>query len=117
MPTNLVLAVASSTQRILETGLEAWVGRRADLAKRLREGLNNLGLGPVAPAGFEANLVTAAWADDPNKIIGYLLQNGIQISAGLEPTTGKVIRIGLMGATATDDMVDKVLGLVTDSLS
>lgn len=117
MPTNLVLALSSSTQRILEVGLEAWVGRRADLAKRLREGLNNLGLGPVAPPGFEANLVTAAWSDDPNKIIGHLLANGIQISAGLEPTTGKVIRIGLMGATATDEMVDKVLGLVTDALA
>lgn len=116
MPTNPVLAVSSSVQRILEAGLEAWVGRRADLAKRLREGLSDLGLGPVAPAGFEANLVTAAWADDPNKIIGYLLENGIQVSAGLEPTTGKVIRVGLMGATATDEMVDKVLGLVGDSL-
>jgi alanine-glyoxylate transaminase/serine-glyoxylate transaminase/serine-pyruvate transaminase len=117
MPTNLVLAVASSTKRILETGLEAWVGRRADLAKRLREGLNNLGLAPVAPPGFEANLVTASWSDDPNKIIGYLLQNGIQISAGLEPTTGKVIRVGLMGATATDEMVDKLLGLVGQALN
>ena len=116
MPTNLVMALSSSTQRILEVGLEAWVGRRADLAKRLREGLNNLGLGPVAPAGFEANLVTAAWADNPNKIIGHLLDNGIQISAGLEPTTGKVIRIGLMGRTANDEMVERVLGLVAAAL-
>ena len=117
MPTNPVLAVSSSIQRILEVGLESWVGRRADLAKRLREGLNDLGLDPVAPPGFEANLVTAAWADDPNRIIGYLLEHGIQVSAGLEPTTGKVIRVGLMGATATDEMVDKVLRLVGDSLS
>lgn len=116
MPTNLVLALASSVQRIAEIGLEAWVGRRAELAKRLREGLNGLGLAPVAPAGFEANLVTAAWATDANKIIGYLLEHGIQISGGLEPTTGKVIRIGLMGRTASDEMVDKVLGLVADSL-
>ena len=117
MPTNLFLALASSLQRIQEAGLEAWVGRRADLAKRLREGLNELGLGPVAPAGLEANLVTAAWSDDPNKIIGHLLANGIQISAGLEPTAGKCIRIGLMGGTATDDMVDKVLGLVSEALT
>lgn len=116
MPTNLVLALASSVQRIAEIGLEAWVGRRAELAKRLREGLNGLGLAPVAPAGFEANLVTAAWATDANKIIDYLLEHGIQISGGLEPTTGKAIRIGLMGRTASDEMVDKVLGLVADSL-
>jgi aspartate aminotransferase-like enzyme len=116
MPTNLFLALASSMQRIQEAGLEAWVGRRADLAKRLREGLNELGLPPVAPAGFESNLVTAAWSDDPNKIIGHLLTNGIQISGGLEPTVGKAIRIGLMGATATDEMVERVLGLVAAAI-
>lgn len=114
MPTNLFLALASSLQRIQEAGLEAWVGRRADLAKLLREGLNELGLPPVAPAGFESNLVTAAWSDDPNKIIGHLLENGIQISGGLEPTAGKAIRIGLMGRTASDEMVERVLGLVAD---
>ncbi len=117
MPTNLVLALASSMQRIQESGLEAWVGRRADLAKRLREGLNDMGLGPVAPAGYESNLVTAAWAEDPAHIIGYLLENGIQISAGLDATLGKVIRIGLMGANATDEMVDRCLGLVAQALS
>lgn len=117
MPTSLFLALASSMQRIQEVGLEAWVGRRADLAKRLRAGLNDLGLGPVAPAGYEANLVTAAWADDAGKIIGYLLEHGIQISAGLVPTEGKAIRIGLMGASATDEMVDRLLGLVGESLS
>jgi alanine-glyoxylate transaminase/serine-glyoxylate transaminase/serine-pyruvate transaminase len=117
MPTNLVLALASSVQRIQETGLEAWVGARGDLAKRLREGLNELGLAPVAPAGFEANLVTAAWSDDPNKVIGHLLENGIQISGGLEPTAGKAIRIGLMGRNATTEMVDKALGLIAESLN
>jgi alanine-glyoxylate transaminase/serine-glyoxylate transaminase/serine-pyruvate transaminase len=116
MPTNFVLALASSMQRIQESGLEAWVGRRADLAKRLREGLSDLGLGPVAPAGYESNLVTAAWADDPALIIGYLLDNGIQISAGLDATLGKVIRIGLMGANATDEMVDRCLGLIAEAL-
>lgn len=116
MPTNLVLALASSMQRIQEVGLEAWVGRRADLAKTLREGLNELGLGPVAPAGYEANLVTAAWADDPGQIIGHLLDNGIQISAGLDATLGKVIRIGLMGVNATEEMVDRCLTLVAEAL-
>jgi alanine-glyoxylate transaminase / serine-glyoxylate transaminase / serine-pyruvate transaminase len=64
MPTNLVLALMSSVRRIQEGGLEAWVARRADLAKRCREGLRDLGLRPVPQAGSEANLVVAAWADD-----------------------------------------------------
>lgn len=109
MPTNLFLALASSVSRILDEGLEAWVGRRASLAKRLREGLNDFGLPPVAPPGYEANLVTAAWADDPTTIIEHLLSVGIMISGGLTPTAGKAIRIGLMGRTASDEMVDRVL--------
>lgn len=117
MPTNLFLALASSVQRILDEGLEAWVGRRGALAKSLREGLNELGLPPVAPAGYESNLVTAAWADDPNKIIEHLLSVGIMISGGLTPTVGKAIRIGLMGRTASDEMVERVLAEVKKVLA
>jgi alanine-glyoxylate transaminase / serine-glyoxylate transaminase / serine-pyruvate transaminase len=110
MPTNLVLALATSLKRIMDFGLEDWVSRRAELAKRCREGLRNLGLEPVPQAGVEANLIVAAWADDPAAIQRYLLaETGIMISGGLTPTLGKAIRIGLMGGTATEEMVDRVL--------
>ena len=109
MPTNLVLALASSVARMAEAGIESWVARRAELAKRCREGLRELGLEPVPHAGAEANLVVAAWADDPASIQKYLLSQGIMISGGLEPTMGRAIRVGLMGRTATEDMVDRVL--------
>jgi len=33
----------------------------------------------------------------------------VMISGGLTPTTGKVIRVGLMGRTATHAMVDRLL--------
>lgn len=116
MPTSLVLVLASSVKRIQEVGLEAWVARRADLAKRCREGLRDLGLEPIPQAGYEANLVVAAWADDPMKIMGHLLDNGIMISGGLDPTHGKAIRVGLMGETATEEMVDKVLKLISEAV-
>lgn len=116
MPTNLVLALLSSMQRILELGIEAVVAARADLAKRCREGLHNLGLEPVPHAGAEANLVVAAWADDPTAIQKHLLRNGIMISGGLAPTHGKAIRVGLMGRTATAEMVDRVLDGVAEAL-
>ena len=117
MPTNLFLALASSIERIAEAGLEAWVAARADLAKRCREGLRDLGLGPVPAAGAEANLVVAAWAEDPAAIQKHLLANGLMISGGLTPTMGKAIRVGLMGRTATPEMVDRVLGLVGEAIS
>jgi alanine-glyoxylate transaminase/serine-glyoxylate transaminase/serine-pyruvate transaminase len=118
MPTSLFLALASSIMRIEEKGIEAWVAARADLAKRCREGLRNLGLEPVAQAGHEANLVVAMWADDPLPIMKHLLETtGIMISGGLVPTHGKAIRVGLMGRTANESMVDRVVEGVGQALA
>jgi alanine-glyoxylate transaminase/serine-glyoxylate transaminase/serine-pyruvate transaminase len=117
MPTNLVLALASSMRRIQEEGLEAWVERRARLAKKCRDGLAALGLEQIPQAGAEANLVVAAWADDPAAIQKHLLENGLMISGGLTPTAGKAIRVGLMGRTATEEMVDRVLTLVGEAVA
>ena len=117
-PSTLLLPLYASVRRILETGVQTWVERRADLAKRCREGLRSLGLEPVPQAGAEANLVVAAWADDPATIQKHLLDNaGIMISGGLDPTAGKAIRVGLMGATATPEMVDRVVGGVEAALA
>ena len=117
MPTNLVLALNSSLRRILEIGIDSWVAARAELAKRCREGLRDLGLDPVPHAGSEANLVVAAWCDDPAPVQKYLLEEeGIMISGGLTPTMGKAIRIGLMGRTASPEMVDRVLSGVKIAL-
>ncbi|MCA1705768.1 MAG: hypothetical protein LC808_21890, partial [Actinobacteria bacterium] len=88
----------------------------AQLAKKCRDGLRSLGLEPVPHEGVEANLVVAAWADGPAPIQRHLLEHGIMISGGLEPTQGKAIRIGLMGRTASDEMVDRVLKLIGDAL-
>ncbi|MPZ70750.1 MAG: aminotransferase class V-fold PLP-dependent enzyme [Actinobacteria bacterium] len=117
MPTNLTLALGSSMARILEEGLETWIDRRHALAMRCREGLAALGLEPIPARGFGANLVVAHWADDPALIQKHLLAKGIMISGGLDPTMGKAIRVGLMGRTATDAMVDRMLDGVKEALS
>jgi alanine-glyoxylate transaminase / serine-glyoxylate transaminase / serine-pyruvate transaminase len=117
MPTNLVLALNASLRRILEIGIDSWVGGRSELAKRCREGLRDLGLEPVPHPGSEANLVVAAWCDDPLPILKHLLEEeGIMISGGLTPTMGKAIRVGLMGRTATAEMVDRVVAGVRAAL-
>ena len=116
MPTNIVLALASSVKRITDFGGHEWIERRAALAKRCREGLAALGLLPVPSPGAEANLIVVAWADDPSTIQEHLFKEGIMIGGGLGPTAGKAIRIGLMGKSATEDMVDKALGFVGDIL-
>ncbi|MBA3291083.1 MAG: hypothetical protein H0U17_06265, partial [Actinobacteria bacterium] len=82
---------------------------------RCREGFVELGFTPVAAEGYEANLVVAMWADDPLPIVGHLLTNhSIMISGGLPPLQGKSLRVGLMGRTATDAMVERVLAGVAE---
>lgn len=109
VPTSLFLALASSLDRIMSTGLEKVVQKRADLAAYLRQGLVDLGLTIVPEKGHEANLVVAAYAEDSTSIVKHLLDQGIMISGGLVPLRGKTIRVGLMGKTATREMVDRVL--------
>ena len=76
-----------------------------------------LGLEPIPQEGYGSNLVIAHWADDPARIQKHLLANGIMISGGLDPTMGKAIRVGLMGRTATDAMVDRMLAGVKEALT
>jgi len=109
MPTNLVLALGSALQRILADGIDAYVGRRAALAERSREGLQKAGLEPVPQPGTGANLVVAMYADDPPAIQKHLAGRGIMIAGGLAPLAGRSIRIGLLGRTANEQMVDKLL--------
>jgi hypothetical protein len=109
MPPPLVLALASSLRRIMDTGLEKWIDARAALARGCREGLRDLGFAPVPQPGVESNMVVAFWAEDAPAIQRHVLVQGIQISGGLAPLAGRTLRIGLMGRTATEAMVGRVL--------
>lgn len=112
MPTNLVLALRASLEHIVAGGLEALIQRRAALARRCREGLARLGLQPVPRPGAESSLIVAAYAQEPAALLRRLLEHGIMISGGLPPLAGRIIRVGLMGRTATEEQVDRVLAVL-----
>jgi alanine-glyoxylate transaminase/serine-glyoxylate transaminase/serine-pyruvate transaminase len=114
MPTNLLVALLVGAERILEEGVEHVVRRRADLARRCRSGLADLGFELVPAEGHEANLVVAAWADDPSAVAERVAREaGITIARGLGPTEGRAIRIGLVGRFATDTSVDRLLAALS----
>lgn len=116
MPTNLVLALASSLKRILAVGNVEWIAERAELASYCRESLGDIGLKPVPQPGVEANLVVAAWASEPAKILSHVLSKGIMISGGLGPTHDKAIRIGLMGRNGTREMIDRLIAEISTAI-
>lgn len=112
MPSNLVLALYSSVRRMLDVGMTEWIARRARLAASLRAGLVDLGFDPVPGEDVQSNMVLAVHAEDPASIMRAVLDDGIQISGGLDPLAGRALRIGLMGRTATPEMVDRILDLI-----
>ncbi len=114
MPTTALIALLTRVHELNRIGIAEWVRRRAALAGRCRRGLSDLGLRPVADAEHQANLVVAAWVDDPDAIAERVLRRaGIMIARGLGPTDGKAIRVGLIGRNATDEMVDRLLAAVS----
>lgn len=113
MPTQTFLALASSMKRIKGHGVAAWIEARSALAAMCRDGLASLGLPPVPVDGSGANLVVAAWSDDPARLQKHLLAEGLMISGGLGPTHDKAIRVGLMGRTATEGSVARLLDVLS----
>jgi alanine-glyoxylate transaminase/serine-glyoxylate transaminase/serine-pyruvate transaminase len=117
MPTTALMALHARVREILRVGLADWVGRRAALSARCRAGLAELGLHPVAAAGYQANLVVAAWAEDPDRLADRVLrQAGIMVGRGLGPTEGRAIRVGLVGRNATEEMLDRLLYSLSEAV-
>lgn len=130
MPTTVLIALLHSARGILaeaedagdagdadgsdgpadaKGGMAARVRRRSRLAGRCREVLAEAGLRPVAAAGHQANLVVAAWADRPEELADHIERaTEIMIAQGLGPTGGRAIRVGLVGRTATESMVERL---------
>lgn len=110
MPTTALVAVLAGARRILAAGAGPWVAGRAALAERCREGLADLGYPPVPAPGCGANLVVAAWCDDPAAVAARVADRaGVVIGRGLGPTQGRAVRVGLMGAAGTEEAVGRVL--------
>ncbi|XP_045415864.1 serine--pyruvate aminotransferase [Lemur catta] len=60
----------------------------------------------AVPAGYD-------WRD----IVNYVMDHfGIEITGGLGPSTGKVLRIGLLGCNASRDSVDRVMEALKEAL-
>ncbi|MFP5223992.1 MAG: pyridoxal-phosphate-dependent aminotransferase family protein [Actinomycetota bacterium] len=117
MPANIVKATRSSVERILAQGLGATIEAKHALAAKVRAGLDELGLRPVARADAQAGMIVAAYAEEANRIVGGVLERGIMIAGGLAPLAGRAIRVGVMGKTANEEMVEATLAAIRETLA
>ena len=112
-PVNALYGLHEGLRRLENEGLDAAWSRHAGAHARLADGLQALGLDFVVDAPHRLPQLNAVWVpegiDDAATRAALLTDHGIEIGAGLGPFAGKVWRIGLMGETAREENVDRVL--------
>jgi alanine-glyoxylate transaminase/serine-glyoxylate transaminase/serine-pyruvate transaminase len=103
-PINLVYALHEALTIVDEEGLETRWARHARAHEALRDALGELGLERLAPVGEALHPLLAVrvpdGVDEASVRVPLLLEDGIEISGGLGPLTGKAWRIGVMGEGA-----------------
>ena len=119
-PINMMYALHEGLVMVEEEGLEARFARHAEVGKRLQDELQERGFTLFAEEGHRLPQLTSAalpgGADEAPLRKVLLNRYDIEVGGGLGPAKGKIWRIGLMGAGATNESVDRLLAAV-DALS
>ena len=119
-PINMMYALYQSLLDVVEEGLEEVLKRHDNVHRLLVEGLGNLGLDMLVDSKSRLpslNAVKIPEGVDDLFIRNSLLKNyDIEIGGGLGPFAGKVWRIGLMGYSAKEENVHKLLKALNDLL-
>jgi alanine-glyoxylate transaminase/serine-glyoxylate transaminase/serine-pyruvate transaminase len=120
MPTSVIVALRKAVDLALKEGLPNRYKRHANAAAQLRDGLNGLGLQLFTDQRFFSNTVSVAkvrpaWSASLRKRL--LEKHDIMIADGLEALSGKIIRIGHMGTSATPKAISTVIDALSESLA
>jgi alanine-glyoxylate transaminase/serine-glyoxylate transaminase/serine-pyruvate transaminase len=116
----LVFAVGEALAEVEDEGLESRWSRHEQVHDAFAARLATQGLSLLPPAGerlWSLNTVRVAEGVDDAAVRRQLLErDAIEIGAGLGPLAGKIFRIGLMGAGATLENVDRVSSALARAL-
>ena len=117
-PINMTYALHEALVMVMEEGLDARWGRHAEMHRRLRAGLERMGISYLPKRSLHTLncLQIPAGADDAGVRRRLLEEYGIEIGSGLGPMAGKAWRIGLMGHGSTVRNVDLVLAALRQVL-
>jgi alanine-glyoxylate transaminase/serine-glyoxylate transaminase/serine-pyruvate transaminase len=117
---SLVYAFHEAMVAIEEEGLEARWARHARVHQTFAAGLARLGMSLLPPP--DERLMTLNTVRIPDGVNDAAVRTAlrdrfsIEIGAGMGPLAGKIWRVGLMGASATDAHVLTLLGALKNSL-
>ena len=119
-PVNMNFAIREGLRLIANEGLENVWNRHNSNAKKLWNGLENLGLELHVSKNYRLPTLTTVKIPpsvDGDGFRNHLLRKfGIEIGNGLGELSGKVWRIGLMGFNSSEENVDRLLNLFDTEL-
>lgn len=117
-PSNLGYALLEGLRELGEEGLEARFERHQTQHRRLRAGLEKLGLSYIPERSLpHLNAVRIPPGVDDLQVRRRLLaEHNIEIGAGLGPFKGQAWRIGIMGASCRQENVDALLAALDQIL-
>ena len=119
MPTSVIVALRKAVDLALREGLKKRYDRHARAAAQLRGGLEGMGLEIFTEKRFYSNTVSVArvlpaWSASLRRML--LEKHDVMIADGLESLSGKIIRIGHMGTSATPEAIATTVNALSDSL-
>uniref|UniRef100_A0A8C7IEB4 Alanine--glyoxylate aminotransferase n=1 Tax=Oncorhynchus kisutch TaxID=8019 RepID=A0A8C7IEB4_ONCKI len=120
-PVSAFYSLRESLAILAEQGLENSWRRHKEVAEYFHEGLENMGL-KLFVKDKNARLPTVTTIVAPpgydwKEITSYIMKNhNLEISGGLGPSVGQVLRVGLMGGNSSKASVDMVLEALRDAL-
>ena len=119
-PINMMYALYQSLLDVMEEGVENAINRHDEVHKFLVEGLEDLGLEMLVDEDSRLPALNAIKI--PENIDDLLIRSSllndydIEIGGGLGPFAGKVWRVGLMGYSAKEENVNRLLKALKDLL-
>jgi alanine-glyoxylate transaminase/serine-glyoxylate transaminase/serine-pyruvate transaminase len=112
-PINMLYALYQALLLIREEGKERVYERHQRMHERLVKGLEEMGLQMLVDEGHRLPMLTSVKV--PNGADEAVIRNRlrreycIEIGGGLGPLAGRIFRVGLMGHTAREENVDRLI--------
>lgn len=118
MPVNLVDALLTALEMLMEEGIVKRMERYQSLALLLRKGLREAGMEPFTRDADLNPVLTAAYTPqgiDSGEIVQYLLdEHHIQISGGLGELKSKIFRVGHMSPVLEHTDIENLVSALKD---
>ena len=115
-PINMMYALHEGLVIVEEEGLEARFRRHEEIGRQLQDALVERGFRLFAQEGHRLPQLTSAalpgGVEEAPLRKALLERYDIEVGGGLGPAKGKIWRVGLMGAGATTESVERLLGAV-----